>query len=128
MFNINYYFHSNISPKEKEEAQSYLEKKIPAWEKFFQKTEFPSKINFEAEFLTRKKNYRTELQLESCLGKMIGEAKAKNLLEGIDEVVADVRRQLGREKDKLQTLRRRGCMSLKKRFCIHKGARFRQPK
>ena len=128
MFTLTYYFHSSIEPKDKEGTQAYLEKKLPAWEKFFKNSEFPPKINFEAEFLARKKNYRVELQLESCFGKMIGETSAKTLMEAIDEVVADVRRQLGREKDKLLTLRRRGCMSIKKRFCIHKGARFRQPK
>lgn len=128
MFTVNYYFHSSLKSKEKAEAQQYLEKKLPAWEKFFINSDFPPKIGFEADFLVRKKSYRVELKLESMLGKMIGEATAKTLMEGIDEIVADVRRQIGREKDKLQTLRRRGCLSLKKRFCIHKGARFRKPR
>lgn len=128
MFTVNYYFHSNLKPEEKAAAQQYFERKLPAWEKFFINSDFPPKIGFEAEFLARKKSYRVELQLESILGKMIGETTAKTLVEGIDEIVADVRRQIGKEKDKLQTLRRRGCLSLKKRFCIHKGARFRKPK
>ncbi|MBM3256461.1 MAG: ribosome-associated translation inhibitor RaiA [Candidatus Moranbacteria bacterium] len=125
---INYYFHSLISKKEKEQAKSYLEEKVSVWDKYFNRSTFPPKVAFEMEFLVRKKHYRTEIQLECSLGRIIASAKKHTLFEGIDAVADEVKRQIIRQKSKLLTLRRRGALSLKKKFTVHRGARFRKAK
>lgn len=122
---INYYFHTEIEAEEKELAKKYLEEKAVNWEKFFKGTKFPARAVFEMEFMIRKKHYRTELRLESSLGRFIAVAKKHTPQEGIDAVADEIKRQIGRQKDKLITLKRRSATSIKKKFTIHNGARFR---
>lgn len=126
--NINFYFHSNIEEKEKGKTEEYATKKMAAFEKFFVKDEFPPKVNFEFEFLVRKKHYRIEFQLESGAGKFIAQSVKKTIFEGIDEAVEDLKSQIKKQKDRLLTLRKRGGTSVKKKFTVHHMARFRKNK
>jgi ribosomal subunit interface protein len=125
---ISYYFHSEIPSVEKELAKSYLADKVRDWDKYFSRSDFPPRASLELEFLVRKKHYRAEVQLDSSLGKFIASAKKHTLMESIDAVADEIKRQIGRQKDKLITLKRRGALSLKKRFSINRGARFRKPR
>lgn len=123
----SYYFHSNVTAEDKKMAEAYLGNKINDWDKFFVNSPYPAKAMLEIEFMVRKKHHRVELQLETPWGNFIGTAKKHTVMEGIDAVLESVKRQLNRKKDKMQTLRRRGRISLKKRFSITGGARFRKP-
>ncbi len=126
--NTTFYFHSNIEEKDKEKTEAYVGKKMMAWEKFFVKDEFPPKIGFEVEFLVRKKHFRVEFQLESGLGKFIAKSVKKNILEGVDEVLEDLKIQMNKQKEKLITFRKRGGTSVKKKFTVHNSVRFRKSK
>lgn len=125
---IDFYFHSDIGEEEKKRAQIYLTDKINNWKKILTKPEYPPKARLELEFMSRKKHYRAEMQLESSLGSFMAVAKKHTPEEGIDSVVDEIKRQVAKQKDKAITLRRRGGASLKKRFSITKEARFRLPK
>ncbi len=125
---IDYYFHSEIGDLDKQKAQEYLADKISNWVKILTKSQYSPKARFELEFMSRKKHYRTELQLESSLGNFMAVAKTHTIEEGIDSVISEIKRQIAKQKDRAITLRRRGGASLKKRFSIAKEARFRLPK
>lgn len=127
MVSTNYRFNSDISQEEKIKLRNYLDKKIVKWEKFFKNSDFPPRVNVEVEFLSKKKRYRVEMQLESSIGKVIGACERQSMQEGADEVLEDVRCQFRKQKDKMMTLRRRAGMSIKKLFSVHKTARFRLP-
>lgn len=126
--NINFYFHSNVEEREKDKTEEYVAKKMVAFEKFFVKDEFPPKVNFEFEFLVRKKHFRIEFQLESGAGKFIAQSVKKTIFEGVDEVVEDLKTQIKKQKDRLITLKKRGGASVKKKFTVHHMARFRKKK
>ncbi len=126
--NTNFYFHSNIEEKEKGKVEEYVSKKMLAFEKFFVRDEFPPKVNFEFEFLIRKKHFRIEFQLECGAGKFIAQSVKKTIFEGVDEAVEDLKSQIKKQKDRLITLKKRGGASVKKKFTVHHLARFRKSK
>jgi len=126
MLKINYYLHKSIDEEEKTKIKNYLDKKLSYFEKFFKKSDFPSSFSVEAELLPRTKRYRAEIQLESALGKMISSCEKKEIIESFDEVLEDLTRQFTRQKGKIVTLKKRGATSIKKKFTIHNGARFRK--
>ena len=124
--NIAFCFHSGIEEDEKEKTENYVTKKMESWNKLFTKDEFPPKVNFEFEFLVRKKHFRTEFQLESGLGKFIATSVKKTILEGVDETLEDLKNQFTKHKGKIITLKKRGGSSVKKKFTVHHLARFRK--
>ncbi len=126
MLQINYHFHSSLKDNEKEKIKKYLDKKLNSWERFFKRSDFPSSFGVEGEFLPRKKRYRAEIQLETAIGKMISSCEKNEIMEGFDEVLEDLSRQFKRQKEKIATIRKRGGTSIKKKFTIHNGARFRK--
>jgi ribosomal subunit interface protein len=127
MVSIHYRFNSEISQKEKDRLREYLAEKIEKWDKFFKYSEYPPRVNVEAEFLPKKKRYRVEMQLETSLGRLICSCEKQTLQESADEALEEILCQFHRQKDKILTLRRRAGMSIKKIFRIHKSARFRMP-
>lgn len=123
----NFCFKSELKKEEKKKVEKYIAKKAELLKKFFQKTDYPPQFNCEIDFLPKKKFFQVDFQLESSMGKLISSSTKKGILEGADDAFEDIRRQLRKQKDRLMTMRRRGGMSLKKRFSIHRSARFKLP-
>lgn len=126
MLQVSYYLHKNLDEKEKKKIKSHLDKKLAYFEKFFKKSDFPSSFSVEAEFSPKKKNYRAEIQLESSMGKMISSCEKKEIIDAFDEILEDLKSQFKRQKEKILTLKKRGATSIKKKFTIHRGARFKK--
>ena len=113
------------------EIHDYVEKKVTNLEKLLKKIESEGdeiKIQFEVSRTTRHHKagfiFHADCYIKTKIGRFYSEADREDLYQAIDEVKENLFNEMGKSKDRRQTLFKRGAMSVKKML---KGLSKRNP-
>ena len=120
--NIRYLFKE---VKIDERTKNYIEEKVQKLGKFFKSYHMDAVVSAEVEIdLDKKGKFRVEVMLHTPYQDYRGEDTTESIEGSIDSVYEGLESQIERDKDKIQTLRRRGGRSIKKKMVIDEKARF----
>lgn len=103
-----------------ERAKAYIEKKLQAIGKLLESI-LVQEVEIE---LDKKGKFRLEVMIETPYHLYRGEETAESIEASIDLIEGKLRDQILGDKERLETLRRRGGRSLKKKMVIDEAARF----
>lgn len=115
--NIRYLFKG---AKINDQTREYIEKRLKIFEKLLNKL---LQIELEIE-LDKKGKFRVEAMIFTPYKKYRVEEISKSVEEGIDIAVEDIKDQIAKDKGKIETLKKRGRISLKKKIVLDEKARF----
>ena len=104
-----------------DKTRDYLEEKVTKLEKYLKDGETLAEVEVEKD---KKGNFRVEIQIHKPGERYIGDEISETIEAAADVVVDELSRQIRQEKKKKQTIRKRGEISLKKKFSIDENARF----
>ncbi|MBD3244670.1 MAG: ribosome-associated translation inhibitor RaiA [Candidatus Moranbacteria bacterium] len=107
--------------KVEKETKKYLAAKIEKLKKHISNQNVNSQIEINS---LNNSEFRVEIQIKFPGNHYISEEKGTKIEEAGDLALADMERQIKKDKDKRRTLQQRGAMSIKKKMSIDKGARF----
>jgi ribosomal subunit interface protein len=108
-----------------ERTQDYITGKVEKLEKFFQSYSEDAIVTAEVEInLDKKGKFRVEVMLHTPYEDYRGEEITESIEGSMDSVYEELETQIQRDKEKIQTIRRRGGRSLKKRMVVDEDARF----
>ena len=103
-----------------ERTRNYIEKKLHALEKLLSE---PLEIEVEIE-LDKKGKFRVELMARTPYHKYRVEEISESIEGAIDIAESDIREQILKDRGKIETLKKRGRISLKKKMVLDENARF----
>ena len=117
---LRYYFNGEEVP---EKTRVYIEEKIKKLQKFLNGNITVAEIEIEKD---KKGRYRVEAQVRIPGSRYIADNMGRTIEEGCDLVYDELANQIKKLSKKARTLRKRAEISIKKRFVIDEGARFRK--
>ena len=117
---LRYYFNGE---EVSAETRSYIEEKIKKLQKFLKGSATVAEVEIEKD---KKGHFRVETQIRIPGDRYIADNIAHSIEEGCDLVCDELARQIKKTTKKNKTLRKRAQISIKKRFVIDEGARFRK--
>jgi ribosomal subunit interface protein len=101
-------------------TKDYIEKRLKAFEKLVNKI-----LQIEVEIdLDKRGKFRVEIMLCTPYKKYRTEETSSSIEASVDIAEGEIREQIAKDKGKLETLRKRGRISLKKKMVLDKNARF----
>lgn len=104
-------------------TQSYINKKIESVEKLL---DGPVRAEIEIDLDRKKGNFRVEVMIKTPYRLYRAEETTESIEGSIDAVEDELKTQIRKDKEKIQTLKMRGRMSIKKKLTVAKEARFRK--
>jgi len=119
--NIKYLFEgADVSAR----TRVYIEKRLSSLSRILKDKEIEATV-VEVEIEKDKRGlYRVEVMVKAPKKTYRGEENAETIEQGIDAVEEEVKRQIREEKEKADTLMKRGARSIKKKLTIDEKARF----
>lgn len=103
-----------------DKTRDYIEKRIKTLDKFADKI-LRSEVQIN---LDKKGKFWVEVIIQTPRNMFLANNATDSIEASVDLVVDELQNQITRLKDKLQTLKKRGGASLKKRVVIDENARF----
>jgi ribosomal subunit interface protein len=101
-------------------TKDYVEKRLSVLEKLLDKI-----LRIEVEIdLDKKGKFRVELMVRAPHKNYRTEEISDSIEASIDIAEGEIREQISKDKGKLETLRKRGRISLKKKMVLDEKARF----
>ncbi len=104
-----------------ERTEDYIRKKMRTMEKILPKI---SRVEVEID-LDKKGKFRAEVMIKTPYKLYRAENTTQSIEGSIDSVEDDLKNQIKKDKDKRQTLIKRGGRSIKKKTALDQSARFR---
>ena len=101
-------------------TKEYIEKRLTTLEKLLDK---PFKVEVEIE-LDKKGKFKVNTMISTPYKKYRVEEISESIEGSIDVAVEDIKDQIAKDKGKLETLKKRGRISIKKKMVLDKSARF----
>lgn len=102
-------------------TQSYINKKIESVEKLL---DGPVRAEVEIDMDKKKGKFRVEVMMKTPYKLYRAEETTESIEGSIDFVENDLKAQIRKDKEKIQTLKMRGRRSIKKKLTVAKDARF----
>jgi len=102
-------------------TQSYINKKIMSVEKLL---DGPVRAEVEIDLDKKKGKFRVEVMIKTPYKLYRAEETTESIEGSIDFAENDLKAQIRKDKEKIQTLKMRGRMSIKKKLTVAKEARF----
>jgi ribosomal subunit interface protein len=103
-------------------TQDYINKKIASVEKLL---DGPIRSEVEIDMDKKKGMFRVEVMIKTPYKLYRAEETTESIEGSIDFAENDLKTQIRKDKEKIQTLKMRGRMSIKKKLTVAKEARFR---
>jgi ribosomal subunit interface protein len=117
MNNVKFYFKG---VKIDNRTRDYIEKRLSALNKLAGKI-----FNIEVEIEMEKKGkFRVEIMVKTPFNLYRSEETTESIEGSVDIVVSELKVQIKKDKDRRNTLIKRGGLSIKKRVSIDQNARF----
>lgn len=102
-------------------TQSYINKKIESVEKLL---DGPIRAEVEIDLDKKKGNFRVEVMIKTPYKLYRAEETTESIEGSIDAAEDDLKTQIRKDKERIQTLKMRGRRSIKKKLTVAKDARF----
>jgi ribosomal subunit interface protein len=119
---LRYYFNGN-GDEVPETSRTYIEEKLEKLQKFLRGRVTVAEVEIEKD---KKGHFRVEVQARIPGSRYIADNIGHTIEEGFDLVFDELVNQINKNTKKIRTLRKRAEISIKKRFVIDEGARFRK--
>ena len=103
-------------------TRTYIEARVARLKKYLSNSE-TAVVDIEIE-RDKKGLFRVEIQVRSQGTRYIGDHLSQTIEASCDAACDELIGQIKKLKSKKRTLRKRGAISLKKKFSIDRGARF----
>jgi ribosomal subunit interface protein len=103
-----------------ERTKKYIQKRLEAFEKIIDK---PFNVEIEID-LDKKGKFRVEVMIKTPYDLFRAEETTESIEGSIDLVSSQIKIQIKKDKDKRETLVKRGGRSIKKKITLDKNARF----